>query len=118
MSDRNDLWQILVVITERKAIDLMRREKRQRRDEGRVRSLAEAAEILDPGPDPEFAALVAEECARLLASLGDESLRRVALLKLEGHTNREIAEQIGCIEQTVERKLRSIRQLWTERRPS
>jgi RNA polymerase sigma factor (sigma-70 family) len=121
LSDRNDLWQILVVITERKAIDLMRREGRKSRGEGKVRSLSEAdgveaANLLDPGPSPEFAAQVAEECRRLLDLLGEDSLRKVATAKLEGYTNRQIAEQIGCIEQTVERKLRSIRQIWTDGR--
>jgi RNA polymerase sigma factor (sigma-70 family) len=121
LSDRNDLWQLLVVITERKAIDLMRREGRQSRGEGKVRNLseadmAEAAGLLDPGPTPEFAAQVADECRKLLELLGDESLRKVAIAKLEGYTNRQIAEQLGCIEQTVERKLRSIRQIWSDGR--
>jgi DNA-directed RNA polymerase specialized sigma24 family protein len=121
LSDRNDLWQVLVVITERKAIDLMRREGRQSRGEGRVRNLSEAemadaAGLLDPGPTPEFAAQVADECRKLLELLGDESLRKVAIAKLEGYTNLQIAEQLGCIEQTVERKLRSIRQIWSDGR--
>ena len=121
LSDRNDLWQILVVITERKAVDLMRRQGRKSRGEGKVRSLSEAegreaVALTDPGPTPEFAAQVADECRRLLELLGEESLRKVATAKLEGYTNRQIAEQIGCIEQTVERKLRSIRQIWTEGR--
>src|SRR4051794_7618869 len=99
LSDRDDLWQVLVMITERKAIDLMRREGRKSRGEGRVVSLDPAdGRIADPGPTPEFAASVADEFRRLLESLGDDSLRRVALAKMEGCTNREIAERIGCIE--------------------
>jgi RNA polymerase sigma factor (sigma-70 family) len=116
LTDRDDLWQVLVIITERKAIDLMRREGRKSRGEGRVVSLdAAGGRIADPGPTPEFAASVADEFRRLLESLGDDSLRRVALAKMEGYTNREIAERLGCIEQTVERKLRSIRRIWTGR---
>jgi DNA-directed RNA polymerase specialized sigma24 family protein len=117
LSDRHDLWQILVVITERKAVDLMRREGRKSRGGGKVRSLSqadgwEAAEVVDPGPSPEFAAQVADEFRRLLDLLGDDSLREVAIARLEGYTNRQIAQRIGCIEQTVERKLRAIRRLW------
>jgi RNA polymerase sigma factor (sigma-70 family) len=116
LSDRDDLWQVLVIITERKAIDLMRREGRKARGEGRVVSLAAADDrIADPGPTPEFAASIADEFRRLLESLGDDSLLRVALARMEGYTNREIAERLGCIEQTVERKLRSIRRIWTGR---
>jgi DNA-directed RNA polymerase specialized sigma24 family protein len=123
LDDRDDLWQVLVMLTERKAVDLIRHEGRQARDAGRVRSLSDpdavdAAWVRDPGPTPEFAAEVADECRRLLALLGDGSLRQVALDKLEGRTNAEIAARLGCIEQTVERKLRSIRRLWSgEDRP-
>lgn len=118
LDDRDDLWQVLVVITERKAIDLIRREGRKSRGAGKVRSLSDEPgapdrEVIDPGPSPEFAAQAAEEFRRLLALLGDETLRRVAIWKMEGETNREIAARLGCIEQTVERKLRSIRSIWT-----
>ena len=118
LSDRDDLWQILVLITERKAIDLMRREGRKSRGEGNVVVLSElegeaVGEVPDPGPTPEFAAQVADEFRKLLELLGDDSLRKVALIKMEGHTNKEISERIGCIEQTVERKLRAIRQIWS-----
>jgi DNA-directed RNA polymerase specialized sigma24 family protein len=113
LSDRDDLWQVLVLITERKAIDLMRREGRKSRGEGKVVGLDGADDrIADPGPTPEFAARVADEFRHLLELLGDDSLRRVALAKMEGYTNREIAGRLGCIEKTVERKLRSIRRIW------
>lgn len=118
LADRDDLWQVLVMITERKAIDLMRREGRKSRGAGRVVPLSEAraqgdGDAADPGPSPEFAAQVVDEFRALLHRLGDDSLRSVALAKLEGYTNRQIADQLGCIEQTVERKLRSIRKIWS-----
>ena len=65
-----------------------------------------------PEPTPEFAASVADECRRLLALLGDDVLRSVAVWKMEGYTNEEVAEKLGCVVQTVGRKLRLIRQLW------
>ena len=43
-------------------------------------------------------------------------LRTIALLKLEGHTNDEIAARIGRSVPTVERRLRLIRQTWKEER--
>jgi DNA-binding NarL/FixJ family response regulator len=33
---------------------------------------------------------------------------------MEGFTNTEIARRLGCVPQTVERKLRAIRRLWSE----
>jgi DNA-directed RNA polymerase specialized sigma24 family protein len=36
---------------------------------------------------------------------------------VEGYTNDEIAEILGCVRRTVERKLERIRGLWTGRMP-
>jgi len=49
--------------------------------------------------------------------LGDDTLRAVARWKMEGHTNAEIAAKLGCVPQTVERKLRMIRRLWAKEVP-
>jgi DNA-directed RNA polymerase specialized sigma24 family protein len=119
LADRSDFWQILFVLTVRKTIDAMRREGRQVRSGGRVRSLADLADsgldqFLDPEPTPALAAQMADECRRLMARLDDESLRAVALGKMEGQTNAEIAARLGCVEQTVVRKLRRIRGLWAQ----
>jgi DNA-directed RNA polymerase specialized sigma24 family protein len=124
LTDRDDLWRLLVTLTERKAIDVVRREGRVRRGGGRV--LGESAldglaasgseyglgQIPDREPTPEFAALVAEEFERLLGLLGGDTLRTLVVLKLEGHANEEIADKLGCALRTVERKLALIRGLW------
>ena len=117
LADRDDLWQLLFVITVRKAIDLVHHEGRAIRGGGRVLTLADLAggdveRIIGPEPTPALAAQVADESRRLLDGLGDESLRSVAIWKLEGHTNDEIAAKLGCVRQTVERKLRRFRTLW------
>ena len=44
----------------------------------------------------------------------DDELQTVARLKLEGHTNAEIAEKLDVVERTVERKLKRIRNRWSE----
>jgi DNA-directed RNA polymerase specialized sigma24 family protein len=54
----------------------------------------------------------------LCACLGDESLRRIAMLKMEGYTDKEIATQLRCPEQAVERKLRVILSTWLADEPS
>ena len=48
----------------------------------------------------------------MLDLLGDEELRSIARWKMEGDTNAEIADKLGCLPRTVERKLRRIRELW------
>ena len=127
LHDRLDLWQLLVLLTARKASDLAQHERRQKRGGGAV--LDEAAlpgpadssaqgaafeQIEGPEPTPAFAAQVAEECRRLLDRLESPELRNVALLKVEGYGNEEIAEQLGCGLRTVERRLRLIRSLWEQ----
>ena len=72
----------------------------------------ELQQILSREPTPEFAAEVAEQCQRLLARLGDRDLESVALWRMEGYRNDEIADKLGCTPRTVERKLRIIRGLW------
>jgi DNA-directed RNA polymerase specialized sigma24 family protein len=60
-------------------------------------------------PDPAFTALVVDRLQWLLRQLKDDQLREIALLKLEGRTNPEIAIQLSCALSTVERRVRLIR---------
>jgi DNA-directed RNA polymerase specialized sigma24 family protein len=53
-----------------------------------------------------------DECRRLLDKLRDDSLRRVALLRMEGYTNDEIARELRCSLRTVARKVELIRRTW------
>jgi DNA-directed RNA polymerase specialized sigma24 family protein len=118
LNDRDNLWKLLVVITARKAGKLKRGESRQKRgghrpDEGATpRENQELHEVIGRDPSPDFAAQVAEECQRLLDSLKDDVARAVALCKMEGYTNEEIATKLDCAPRTVERKLGVIRSRW------
>ena len=120
LEDRDDLWKILVTITARKAHDLANHERRRQPRGGR-RRLTEAdvaregavlSLIAGPEPSPDFAASVAEECGRLLDALGDDVLRRIALDRLAGYKDAEIAARLGCTRRTVMRKLTRIRDAW------
>ena len=68
-------------------------------------------------PTPEFAAQVAEEYERLLELLAEESLRPVAVWKMEGLTADEIADRLACSRRTVARKLEAIRVIWSAEPP-
>jgi DNA-directed RNA polymerase specialized sigma24 family protein len=123
LTDRHGLWNVLVVITARKAQAYVRNQNRQKRGGGQVLgetaflnvSDAEAAgieQVIGAEPTPAFAAQVAEECQRLLDRLDDDTLRTIALLKMEGHTVDEIAAQLGSTRRTIERRLHIIRKTW------
>lgn len=124
LGDRDDLWRLLVVIAARKAADQKKRRRRLKRGGGKV--LNESAldgdeaegmpasleQIAAGEPTPEFAALLAEAYQRRIDALGDDSLRRVALLRMEGYDSDEIAARLGCARRTVARKLAMIRDAW------
>jgi DNA-directed RNA polymerase specialized sigma24 family protein len=122
---RDGLWRLLVTITLRKVQDVRRDQKRLKRGGGQVlgesewldaanSALAEGGldQVVGREPPPEWAAQVAEECRRLLGRLDDATLQTLALLKMEGYTNEEVAARLGCGLRTVERKLKLIRQIW------
>ena len=123
LDDRDDLWQVLMMLTARKAINLIERECSQKRGGRMVRVAARGgtpdgseadalAALPAPEPTPQFAAEVAEECRRRLEALGDDELRGVVVDKMEGYTNEEIAARRGWSLGKVERKLRLIRKTW------
>ena len=125
LSDRDDLWRLLVVITARKACAQVQRRTRRKRGGDRVideTGLAGAAggdapagldQVIGSEPTPEFAAMVAEQYGRLMEALDDDALRRVAMDRMEGYTNDEIAARLGCARRTVARRLDLIRKIWT-----
>ena len=75
-------------------------------------------QIIGSEPTAEFTAELSEEAERLLSVLSDESMRELALLKMEGYENREIAEKLQCGLRTVERRTKLIRSIWEERSQS
>jgi RNA polymerase sigma factor (sigma-70 family) len=117
VQDRGELWNLLGVITARKARKQLRRERAEKRGGGRV--LGEGALARPDGsplPLDEVApALSPDEFdlhGRELLEQLDPALREIALLRLFGFRNREIADQLGCTERSVERKLNLIRLKW------
>jgi DNA-directed RNA polymerase specialized sigma24 family protein len=126
LADRHDLWKLLVTITCRKAIAQIKGATAQKRGGGTVRgesifqqrgeseSIGGIGQILGDEPTPELAAMVAETCGNMLEQLDDDLLRQVAVMKMEGYSNDEIAAELNCVTRTIERKLARIREIWGE----
>jgi DNA-directed RNA polymerase specialized sigma24 family protein len=127
LDDRNNLWRLLVTITARKVYRLNLHYDCRKRGGDAV--LDEAAlkgqngskdsgigleQFISTEPSPEFAAAAAEEYQRRLAQLDDENLRKLALWKMEGFTNEEIARRFGCAPRTIERRLAIVRSIWSD----
>ena len=130
LADRDDLWKILVKITARKVKDYLKASHRQKRGGGHVRGesvferpgdtstggIGQAA--TDPRAEtPELVMVVAEECQKLLDQLSDPNLAQIAVWKMEGYTDIEVAQRLGCATRTVERKLQRIREKWSRDLP-
>jgi DNA-directed RNA polymerase specialized sigma24 family protein len=120
LSDREELWRLLVVITARKVGDQVDRRRALKRGGHLLRMDGAAANGLTAGltaavarePNPEIAAMVAEETRVLIERLGDKVLQEIALWRMEGYTTDEIATRLGCTRRTVARKLELIRDAW------
>lgn len=119
IQDVDELWRLLAVITVRKASDHLEAEHAQKRGGDLVVvSLDDTAQLdaqkqPSPEPTPEFAALMTDECRRLLKLLGDPELEAVVLWKLHGYTNQEIAEQMKYSRRTIQRMLNLIKDRWS-----
>ncbi len=126
LEDRDDLWKLLVTITARKAMKQQRRHFAEKRGGGLVRGESILGghqddperpggidQVLGREPTPELTDMISETCQSMLGELGDKTLEQIALLKLEGYSASEIAEQQGCSKRTVERKLERIKEKWS-----
>ncbi len=122
LSNRESLWRLLLTITLRKIADKQNYDKRSKRDI--AKSLSNGSEgieqegeinaFISREPNPEIAAECAEQIGRLLESLEHDDLKKVALMKMEGYTNGEIAQDVRCSLTSIERKLRTIRSIWSQ----
>jgi len=129
LADRDSLWRLLVKMTAQKAVDHARRQTRQRRGGGRLRGESGLQAAFQPDdvnamslvigsdPTPEFCLMITEQFDSLIELLDDPDLRELALGKMEGYTNQEMAERLDCSLRTIERRLRLIRLKCHERFP-
>lgn len=124
LQDRFNFWRLLATIAERKIMQRLRDERRDKRNVDRrvaescLATPDESSLGLDglPSrePTPEFAAEFADLCDSLILSLPDDTLRQIAQLKLSEHSTQEIAQRLECTPRTIERKLLLIRAHWQD----
>lgn len=71
-------------------------------------------ELSDHEPGPEFVAALNDSLNRALHRLVKATTREVAILRMEGYQNHEIADRLQISLSSIERKLRVIREVWQE----
>ena len=126
LQDRSDLWRVLAMLVARKAARQIEHQMRQKRGSGQVRGEsvfiaaddtgAAGLENLAAGENlaGDYVVEMQESLEQLLDLLPDDEYRAIANMRMEGHSNEEIAEKLGCTERTVERRLQRIREVWEQ----
>ena len=117
LSDRYDLWRLLLRMSARKVVDKRRHDLRQRRGGNvEIHSLDRAnedqnvIEAIGNEPTPEMVLMMQESVEQFFSHLGVGQLRDLAGDKLEGYSNAELAQRFACSERTIERRLHLIRE--------
>lgn len=116
LNSRDDLWRLLLQMAARKVVDHHRHENRLVRGGAAVTATLsdgssddEVLSAVGNEPSPEMVAMMTESCEQLLDHLADDQLRELAVGKMEGYSNSELAIRLDCSERTVERRLHLIR---------
>ena len=119
LSDRNNLWLLLMVAAQRRVIDGQRKEIRWQQNFAPVQTVTDLMQALNV--DLEFAGdrdgkhqafELIEFWDHMLSKLFDQLHREVAKRKLEGYNNREIATQLQLTPKKVDRIVQSILERW------
>ena len=111
LDNRDDLWAILSTITTRKALAQIRAETAEKRG-GLVRQVAlDDAAVTTASPHYNDIDVV---CDELLTRLGEDELQTIALMRLMGFSNPEIAAELDCSLRRIERKVQLIKATWID----
>lgn len=118
--NRDELWRVLTVLAANKASSLHRHYDTKKRGGGRVMpdSILGATgadgiidflqRTVDPAQEAEFENALEE----LIQQLPGRSFQDLVLMRLGGHSHEEIAKKLDCSVRTVDRKMRTIRDIW------
>lgn len=123
LRDRDGLWLLLLAITRCKVINQMRHDLCTKRGGGRVlletdvkafqNNYFDLDDLAGTEPTSESVVSLRDSCNHLITeSLRDDTAKSIAILKLEGLNNAEVAVRLNIVVRTVERKLKVIRWLW------
>lgn len=119
LENRADLWRLLIKISLNKSRNRLRTARRVKRGANApVQDIypIRKAKQLDWSNTPEWLAIVAEQSEYLLRVLDDHDpsgmLQRITLMKLDGASNSQIANALGCTRRAVAARLIWIQGIW------
>ena len=112
LHSRDNLWRLMILITHRKLIAQKRRQAARISPAVQDEASDRIDQIVCSEPTPEIVAEMMDETERLLNLLGDDKLRRIAVMRMDGLSTEEIAERLSSTSRTIRRKLERIRDIW------
>ena len=123
LNSREELWRLLSTMLSFKVTDHLRRETALKRGGGVLKGESAIGkpngnnsrrmeELRQPQISAHEMLVFEEELRRLLELLGDDVLREVALMRLDGSQVQEIAEAFQRSSRWVKRKLAIVRGIW------
>jgi len=124
LDNRDDLWKLLAVITRRIVKDEVEKARADKRGGGKVRGesvfavrddscLGGIDQIASESLSPDGLVQNNDTIERLLSELNEKE-RDIALAKLAGYRNDEIAAKLGVTKRQICRKLAMIRKAWEQ----
>jgi len=122
LQDRDDLWFLMLAITQRRISSILKRDRRQKAQPSSLTSLTELLEIyegelsdLAVDSDPEQIAIEIGDCwQELMRILPNDEFRKIARLKLDFYSNRQISSMLKLTSKYIDRKVVEIQRLWGE----
>lgn len=128
LDSRDEMWRLLATITVRKVTAQRRKAMADKRGAGAIRGesiffnpanadssmIAGLGNFSDDRLLPDTTEEILKNCEHLLEKLDDEKLRRTAIMRLEGYSNQEISDELGCSVARTKQRLQRIRELWGE----
>jgi DNA-directed RNA polymerase specialized sigma24 family protein len=121
--NRDELWWLLLALTQRKVASHLRSEQAAKRGGGSRRLSLDEPVGRDGGLLKDLIAVPPQESDLLaindtiqhwVGQIVDPRTRKIAVLTLQGSTAEEIAAEVDVAVATVRRKLRVLRQRWAE----
>ncbi len=122
LQDRDDLWFLMIVIAQHIVIDRKRIAIKQEQRTAPIHTMTDLLETYNVNleefltqDDSQERLMEIVDCwEELLRSLADDFDRETARLKMQGHSNREIANMLGTIPKKIDRKVKKIARRWED----
>ncbi len=126
LENRDDLWQVLLMLVSRSVSRQKKHATRLKRGAGEVRgesaflktdtrdSNVRGLDMLAARPTVAILSAMTYSCEGLLEKLPSNDLRVIAVMRLEGYTDDEIAASLVCSRSTVQRRLSEIQNAWRD----